>query len=350
TNDLPPPKILIYSIRSGFSHVSYMGRLADILVDAGMNVTTLVSILRDDVGDGTTKSHVLHIDADQTAFDMWNEKSPGDLGAVFRGASDDVSGIIRQTPRLREAFMLQCKHALTKTALIEQLRAAKYDVVMAENFDYCGFGLAPLIGAKTVVTVSTSSISDHLSWITGTPSPLSWMQSSFSAGVTQSLFSRFWNLIASSANFYFNNQCASGSNEAFRERFGPDFPSVEEIIANSSLIVTASDPLVDLARPTLRKVIDIGAIGVRESKPLDEEYDRLLSLRPRTVILSFGSVAKSILLPDEYKTAIAEAFRRFPDVTFLWKYEKPEEAKHVEGIPNIVVKKWMPQNDLLEEY
>ncbi|GMS86097.1 hypothetical protein PENTCL1PPCAC_30586, partial [Pristionchus entomophagus] len=324
-----------------------MGRLSDVLAEAGMDVTTLVSILRDDVGDGTTKSKVLHIDADKTAFDMMNEKSPGDLGAVFRGASDDVSGIIGMTARLRDTFALQCKHALTKTDLLEKLKAEKFDLVLTENFDYCGFGLAKVIGAKSVVTVSTSSVSDHLAWITGTPSPFSWMQSSFSSGVDRSLSSRFGNLISFAANYYFNSQKAKGADAVFRERFGPEFPSVEEIIANSSLIVTASDPLVDLARPTLRKIVDIGAIGVRDSKPIDEEYNQLLNLRPRTVILSFGSVAKSILLPQEYKEAIAQAFSRFPEVTFLWKYEKPEEASFVKGIPNIIVKKWMPQNDLL---
>ncbi|KAF8364005.1 hypothetical protein PRIPAC_90928 [Pristionchus pacificus] len=346
-NDQPPAKVLVYSIGSGFSHVNFMGRVADVLAEAGMDVTTLVSILRDGVGDGTTKSKVVHIDANKEAFEMWNTKSPGDVGNVFRGASDDVSGIIAMTAHLRDTFALQCKHALTKTDLLEQLRKEKYDVVLAENFDYCGFGLAKVIGAKTVVTVSTSSISDHLSWITGTPTPFSWMQSSFSGGVDRSISSRVRNLVAFAANYYFNSQKADGATAVFRERFGQGFPGVEEIIANSSLIVTASDPLVDIARPTQRKIVDIGAIGVRDSKPLDEEYDKLLNLRPRTVILSFGSVAKSIGLPEEYKTAIADAFSRFPQVTFLWKYEEPEKAAHVNGIPNIIVRKWMPQNDLL---
>lgn len=44
------------------------------------------------------------------------------------------------TAHLRDTFALQCKHALTKTDLLEQLKKEKFDVVMAENFDYCGFG------------------------------------------------------------------------------------------------------------------------------------------------------------------------------------------------------------------
>ncbi|GMR38569.1 hypothetical protein PMAYCL1PPCAC_08764, partial [Pristionchus mayeri] len=346
STDLPPPKILVYSIRSGFSHVNFMGRLSDVLTEAGMNVTTLVSILRDDVGDGTTKSRVLHIDADPEVFAKWNENG-GNLGNIFRGSSDEIMGVLEMTPKLRDTFALQCAHALRKTDLIELLKAEKYDAVMAEPFDYCGFGLARVIGAKTVITASSAAIADHLAWITGTPSPFSWMQSSFSAGVSQSISSRLGNLVSFAANYYCHSQKASGVDAVFRQRFGPDFPSVEEIVANSSLILTAADPLVELARPTQRKIVDIGAIGVHDSKPLDEEYNQILSLRPRTVILSFGSVAQSIALPQEYKNAIAEAFRRFPDVTFLWKYEKPEEASHVVGIPNIIVKKWMPQNDLL---
>lgn len=44
-----------------------------------------------------------------------------------------------------------------------------------------------------------------------------------------------------------------------------------------------------------------------------------------------------------------EILRKFPDVTFIWKYEKPED-KISEGIPNLIVTTWVPQNDMLCEF
>ncbi|KAF8361828.1 hypothetical protein PRIPAC_88751, partial [Pristionchus pacificus] len=42
----------------------------------------------------------------------------------------------------------------------------------------------------------------------------------------------------------------------------------------------------------------------------------------------------------------------FPDVTFIWKYESPEDAFAKEALstaPNLHLAKWIPQNDLLSD-
>lgn len=64
------------------------------------------------------------------------------------------------------------------------------------------------------------------------------------------------------------------------------------------------------------------------------------------VLVSFGTVGKSVSMPDATKKALLQAFAQFPDVTFLWKYERPEDNV-AEGYPNVVTVKWIPQADLL---
>jgi hypothetical protein len=54
-------------------------------------------------------------------------------------------------------------------------------------------------------------------------------------------------------------------------------------------------------------------------------------------------------MPQEVKQVFLETFKKFPDVTFLWKYEK-DEHKIAEGYQNVVTDKWVPQNDLLGMY
>lgn len=46
-----------------------------------------------------------------------------------------------------------------------------------------------------------------------------------------------------------------------------------------------------------------------------------MDLRPRTVLMSFGTVAEAHTMPEAFKESIRAAVRAFPDVTFIWKYE-----------------------------
>ncbi len=72
------------------------------------------------------------------------------------------------------------------------------------------------------------------------------------------------------------------------------------------------------------------------------------SSKKGVVLVSFGSVAQSYLMPREMKKAFLEAFAQFPDVTFLWKYEKDEDNVSA-GYKNVITGKWLPQTDLLGE-
>jgi hypothetical protein len=64
------------------------------------------------------------------------------------------------------------------------------------------------------------------------------------------------------------------------------------------------------------------------------------------IYVSFGSVAKSFRMPPHIKQAFTEAFKEFPDVDFIWKYEHPEDGT-VEKLPNLHLNKWLPQTDIL---
>lgn len=64
------------------------------------------------------------------------------------------------------------------------------------------------------------------------------------------------------------------------------------------------------------------------------------------ILISFGTVTKSSNMPLEIKKIFLNTFKRFSDITFLWKYEKDED-KIAEGYANVVTEKWVPQNDLL---
>lgn len=113
-----------------------------------------------------------------------------------------------------------------------------------------------------------------------------------------SLIDRAWNVYASYALRGLTFSLRRNMNAFFKERFGDDYPSIEVSIANllniikngrkndlvslqsqagnAALIIVNGEPLIDYAAPTLTKVIDVGGIGAKPAKPLDEVINRPL--------------------------------------------------------------------------
>ena len=63
------------------------------------------------------------------------------------------------------------------------------------------------------------------------------------------------------------------------------------------------------------------------------------------VYMSLGSIARSTTIPAEHKKTILDTFSNLP-YKVLWKYEDDS----LKNLPdNIMINKWMPQQDILGE-
>ncbi|EYB99333.1 hypothetical protein Y032_0123g1149 [Ancylostoma ceylanicum] len=113
-------------------------------------------------------------------------------------------------------------------------------------------------------------------------------------------------------------------------------------------ILVNSEPFLDFPKPTLHNIVTLGGIGVGEARPLSQEWEDVLSLRQKTILISLGSVIPSVLMPEGMKKTIIEVVKSYPNITFIWKYEKPDDP-YVSGVQNLVLSKWTPQNDLLAD-
>ena len=64
------------------------------------------------------------------------------------------------------------------------------------------------------------------------------------------------------------------------------------------------------------------------------------------IYMSLGSIARSSHMPGEYKKIIVQALSKLP-YKVLWKYEDDSLGEIPE---NIMIRKWMPQQDVLGAY
>ncbi|EPB65554.1 hypothetical protein ANCCEY_15382, partial [Ancylostoma ceylanicum] len=76
------------------------------------------------------------------------------------------------------------------------------------------------------------------------------------------------------------------------------------------------------------------------------KWNSILNSRKRTVLVSFGSYARSVDMPEDFKRAMLDVFASMPDVTFIWKYED-ESSNIAESLPNVHLSSWVPQVSLL---
>lgn len=75
--------------------------------------------------------------------------------------------------------------------------------------------------------------------------------------------------------------------------------------------------------------------------------DFIKSGRKGTVLMSLGTNMKSNELGEERLKSILETFASIPDYNFLWKFESEPKDLPIAPSKNVMVGKFLPQNDIL---
>lgn len=66
------------------------------------------------------------------------------------------------------------------------------------------------------------------------------------------------------------------------------------------------------------------------------------------ILFSLGTNFHSQDLGESVITSILECFENFPEYTFLWKIDLENDA--IRTSSNVIVRKWIPQNDILGNF
>ncbi|GMS92413.1 hypothetical protein PENTCL1PPCAC_14588, partial [Pristionchus entomophagus] len=314
---------------------------------------SLIPIINPRGSDVTEKSKKLFVPQSQETENVTNNLNP--IGVLM------VSGIRFSRYKIafqkRKAFALpsvaQCSALLNETALLESLRAEKFDVFIAENFEMCGVAYSHLLNAKSLITVAAAYPFSYMFEEFGIPLALSNNPSAFISHLdVHSMWSRLKNIYANwlmHALMYPRRSLVSFS---FSQERGSESRLVQQISSHSAYTLVNAEPLIDFATPTLNRVVSVGGIGAKIPKALDEKWNNILSIRPKNILISFGSNVKAANLPENIKNSIATVIGRFPDITFIWKYEELNDLfanETTSAHPNLVLTAWMPQNDLLND-
>ena len=134
--------------------------------------------------------------------------------------------------------------------------------------------------------------------------------------------------------------------ESIREHFGEDIPDSHTTLKKRSAIGIANSHFITQGSwPLYKNMIEVGGIHCKPGKDLPSDLKDYMDAHPEGVVyISFGSAIKPSSMTDEQKSVFRETFQALKGVPIIWKWDDDD----LTGIPeNVLVKKWLPQNDLL---
>ncbi|KIH52167.1 hypothetical protein ANCDUO_17733, partial [Ancylostoma duodenale] len=133
-------KILVYSAPLSFSHMQFMGRIADILQEAGHDV--VINELPDELKNRMSPENM----------DFW-DKSTG-----------SVSFQLKFVEAFTQLQVEVCDLVLSDNRVMDELKNEHFDVGITEFIGACGFGLFDRIGVDHIICALAVGVSDTMNY------------------------------------------------------------------------------------------------------------------------------------------------------------------------------------------
>uniref|UniRef100_A0A7E4WBW0 UDP-glucuronosyltransferase n=1 Tax=Panagrellus redivivus TaxID=6233 RepID=A0A7E4WBW0_PANRE len=334
-------KILVFNPKVGQSHTNFVGKFADILVDAGHDVAVYQPVLNENItfsGSKSPKVRYYVLPKNESLYEGFS--MDGYQEALW---SNKLYKMMKKTEK---HLVRQCEEILNDEANIAAMKAEKFDLFILEHSDVCGYALLRHLNITKYVSSTIGSLYSSFATDLGILPHYS-----YSVGFMTN-YSDKMNFVQRVKRFIFHfvetNMIKKlySTHDDVIQKYYPDYSS-GSALAKAAFHFVNADEHLDYTQPITPKIVYIANLGNGEPKPLPEKYEKIVESAKRGVVLfSFGSVVQAKSMPKHIKKAFLEAFAEFPDVTFLWKYETPEDGT-AKDVPNVITSKWLPQRDLL---
>ncbi|CAI5438985.1 unnamed protein product [Caenorhabditis angaria] len=346
--------ILVYSPTFANSHMIFLGQLADTLTDAGHKVTLLVPVSdqsRRNASNVQSTKDIVFVDHDE---EMQKIMKPTDsnMETVWKADATPESMLAVQA-WFKVLMENTCINFLRNPTIFDEMKNKKFDVAILEPLSVCGMGFINKLGIDKFVLTSSCTFFEFLLQYIGEIEDTSSVPSFYSThGEQMTLHQRYENYRWSSFLRSTIEEMFDAEEAVYKKYLGNEVTSWRDLLPTASLYFTNSNPYVDFPRPVIQKTVPIGGISVNLDKiraeKLSEEWNSVLNLREKTLLISFGSMAKSKEMPIEWRDNILKVIQAFPEVTFIWKYES-EDLEWAGKTTNIHFDKWVPQRALLAD-
>lgn len=224
----------------------------------------------------------------------------------------------------------------------------KFDVVIVEQLMNEALHVFGYLFDCPLVVLWSMGSSTFVNSMVGNSNPVSYSKHLLTADFRNPLtfFSRATNLALHIAEFLVRKFDIIPKHDALVRQAFPNAPPFNDLYTNVSLVLLNSHTSIYPAVPIVPNMVDIGGYFVDPPKSLPKSLQEFMDNATAGVIyFSMGTNLKSKDMPQERKQLILNVFGKLKEQV-LWKFEEDLPNKP----PNVVVQKWLPQQDLLGTY
>ncbi|XP_029726645.1 UDP-glycosyltransferase UGT5-like [Aedes albopictus] len=240
-----------------------------------------------------------------------------------------------------------CKFILGHENVVKLLNSdEKFDLVFAETFiSESLYGFAQHFDAP-LIAYSTFGSSMWTNDLVGTPAPPSHV-ANYLLSYTDKM--TFWQRFHNTAMYLFDRlyyewRYLPSQKRMYDEGFPNAKMTFEQQMKNVSLVFLNQHFSLSSPRPYPPNMIEAGGIQIEDAKPLPADLQKYLDeAKDGVIYFCMGSNIKSIHFPEEKRNAFLRVFSKLKQ-RVLWKFEDETMPNQP---PNLMIKAWMPQNDIL---
>ncbi|KAM8764106.1 2-hydroxyacylsphingosine 1-beta-galactosyltransferase isoform 1-T2 [Rhynchonycteris naso] len=240
-----------------------------------------------------------------------------------------------------DRYTQNCELMLGNRVLLRALRRERFDLLLVDPNDMCGFLIAHLLGVQYAVFSTGLWYPAEV----GAPAPLAYVPE-FNSLLTDrmSLAQRVKNAGVYLVSRLGVRLLVLPKYERILSRHGrPPGASMDALVHGSSLWMLCTDVALEFPRPTLPNVVYVGGILTKPAGPLPHDLQSWVdgAQEHGFVLVSFGAGVK--YLSEDIAHKLAGALGRLPQKV-IWRFSgtKPKNLGN-----NTKLLDWLPQNDLL---
>lgn len=343
-------KILVFNHVFVSSHSNFMVKIANLLSDAGHNVTIIQSPMNKEIDDSNIKGPKIvapskrnpDIDAKSSVLNRVNEQS-------WTQNNENPIDIINELKDTSEWLASSCEHTIKDPNLTVKMREENFDLGISEIFAPCGLGVLKYYNVRNTITVSSGAYFDSNYAALGLPVPVSQLSTTIAPLPQEmNMFERLINLISFMAEKKVYNDALEVGNAVFKKVYPEGQIDLHKLFKETAYFIINSDPLVSYGTPSTPKFLQLGGFLNSNPKPLSEKWNKLLNERKTNVLVSFGSIVKPSKMTNNMKNNLFRLFKEHPNITFLCKYDE-KRPELLNKVDNVYIYKWLPQYDLLAD-
>ncbi|XP_017479994.1 PREDICTED: UDP-glucuronosyltransferase 2B15-like, partial [Rhagoletis zephyria] len=339
-------KILAVFIFPARSHYQMHRTVISELVKHGHQVTMITAHTLEPLKLGSNYTEILI----EPEFDYWKHINSK---AGVKSNYELEASILLYLKLVNSLAVETSEHALKQSKVQAIINAKQtegvFDLLLVEQFQQEVFLALAHIYKVPVISSATFAKNLYMSQMFGIISPWSYVPNGMlELSDHMSFWERAQNTFNSLAFDLHRELCYFPVvDKLVQKYFGHlpiKFPSASAMEKNLSAIFINDYTPLAAAAPTMDNMVNIGGIHISPLKPLPTDLQTFLDEAEHGAIyFSFGTQVETKDMPLEKLQIFTDVFRQLKQ-RVLWKFENDS----IPNVPdNVIIKKWLPQNDIL---